>query len=306
MPRWISFSCSNKLLVNTRIASRQIGSRLRGIHRTCRRVGRTAGLAWLRGMAPGWRKPAHASFILDGNRRYAVREGLECLRQGHQKGSERFMELLEYCFIYGIRFVSVYALSLDNLKRSKEEVAALVDFARVISDRLADPNSLVHRIGCRVRIIGNCEVLPEATRDAIDRVERATEGYSAMTLFLSGAYDGREELVRAANRCAFKASQTAAKTTAKTEYASSTITVETLNRHMYVRDHDTNVPPVDLVVRTGGARRLSGFLMWDTTHAEIHFTPVLWPEFDEYEFLRALQSFDVRVASSQEVHMRYA
>jgi undecaprenyl diphosphate synthase len=261
------------------------------------RTTRAVGLPVLRSMAATWAKPVHAAFILDGNRRYAVNEKLATCRKGHEIGTQRFYGLIELCHRYGVRNLSVYAFSIENFKRSQEEIHAILDILRIALDDMAAPGSTVHRLGCRVRVIGDREMVPEEVRAAIDRAEAATRHLTGMTVFISVAYDGREDIVQAARRCVEEARGAGD--------AASAITIEAMTRHMYLRAHDAGVPPVDLVVRTGGARRLSSFLLWDASHAELHFDPVLWPAFGEFEFLQALGRFNEREVSSQAVNVQY-
>lgn len=267
----------------------RVGTLAHGAQAAVSRTARTVGLPVLRRMAASWVKPMHAAFILDGNRRYAVHEKLATCRKGHEMGTQRFYGLIELCHRYGIPNLSVYAFSIENFQRSQEEITAILDILRLALDDMAAPGSVVHRLGCRVRVIGDRAMVPAEVGAAIERAERATGHHTAMTVFISVAYDGREDIVHAARQCA----------------AEGAITMEAMTRHMYLRAHDAGVPPVDLIVRTGGAKRLSSFLMWDASHAEIHFDPVLWPSFGEFEFLRALREFDARVASSQAVNLHY-
>ena len=252
-------------------------------------------LLWgLRRLEPAWAKPRHAAFILDGNRRYAVKAKLPACRMGHQIGARRFHELIEYCRRYGIRNLAVYAFSIENFSRSEKEISAILDIVRSTCDGILDPENDVHRVGCRLRVIGDRSLVPEAVRASIEQAEECTKHHSAMTVFMSVAYDGREEIARAVRRCV-------------TELRNNDdrITIADLSRAMYIRAHAVDVPPVDLIVRTGGARRLSSFLMWDSSHAEIHFDDTLLPDFGEVEFLRALAAFNRRVRSSQAIQLNY-
>lgn len=268
------------------------------------KAARAVALPVLRRMASTWNKPVHAAFILDGNRRYAVDAKLATCRMGHEMGTQRFYGLIELCQRYGIPNLSVYAFSIENFQRSPKEITAILDIVRIALDDMAAPGSLVHRLGCRVRVIGDRAMVPAEVRAAIDRAERVTRHHSAMTVFISVAYDGREDIVQAARQCVAEAMERPGRSRSAASVASS-ITIEAMTRHMYLRAHDAGVPPVDFIVRTGGAKRLSSFLMWDASHAEIHFDPVLWPAFGELEFLRSLGEFNKREASSQAVNLQY-
>jgi undecaprenyl diphosphate synthase len=248
----------------------------------------------LRRGVQSWAKPRHAAFILDGNRRFALQAKLPACRMGHERGAARFLELIAHCHRYGINNLSVYALSIENFSRSEKEIAAILDIVRSTCDDMLDPASIVNRLGCRLRVIGDRRLVPDDVRRSIARAEEHTRNHTAMTLFMSVAYDGREEIVRAARRCV-----------ADQGKVGRGITIADLAREMYLRAHGVDVPPVDFVVRTGGARRLSSFLMWDSSHAEIYFDDTLWPDFGEYHFLRALAAFNQRIESSQASDLQY-
>lgn len=272
---------------------------------------RAVELAKLRRKASTWARPVHAAFILDGNRRYAVNAKLATCRMGHEMGMQRFYDLVELCHQYGIQHLSVYSFSIENFKRSQKELTAIFDILRVGFDDMAAPDSVVNRLGCRVRVIGDRSMVPAEVQAAIERAERATEHHTAMTVFFTVAYDGRDDIVQAAKKCVAEAVREAVQSTSSpsedaiASAVTSAITMEAMTRHMYLRAHEAEVPPVDFVVRVGGGKRLSSFLMWDVTHAELHFDPVLWPAFSELEFLRALREFDRREASSQAMKLHY-
>lgn len=251
-------------------------------------------LRMLRRVEHRWTKPKHAAFILDGNRRFALKAKLPTCRMGHERGAARFLELIAHCHRYGINNLSVYAFSIENFSRSEREIAAILDIVRSTCDSMLDPTSIVNRMGCRLRVVGDRSLVPEDVRLSIARAEEHTRNHTVMTVFMSVAYDGREEIVRAARRCV-----------ADERRVCLGITMADMAREMYVRAHGIDVPPVDLVVRTGGARRLSSFLMWDSSHAEIYFDDTLWPDFGEYHFLRALAAFNQRIESSQASDLHY-
>jgi undecaprenyl diphosphate synthase len=275
------------------IVGQRVSRVVRRGRQTLIKAGHQAALPVLQRLAASWTKPKHAAFILDGSRRYAVKQDLRTCRMGHERGAERFYQLISLCHRYGIPNLSVYAFSIENFKRSPEEIDALLDILRRTMEEMRQPENIVNRLGVRVCIIGDRNYVPPAVREAIERVEEHTRGHQGMRLFMSVAYDGREELVQAARRCAGGATDGHA------------ITMEEISRNTYLRTHVPEVPRVDFIVRTGGCKRLSSFLMWDATHAEIYFTEKLWPEFDEYEFLRALMSFASQVQSSQVANIQY-
>jgi len=224
--------------------------------------------------------PRHLGLIMDGNRRFARDHGL-IIEEGHLKGKEKLEELLNWCLEVGIRILTVYALSTENLNRPAEEVSQLMDmFAEAFRDISTDPR--VHKHHIHVAAIGNRAVLRQDVVDAIDLAERSTKDYSDYFYNVAIAYGGREEIVQAIRRLA-------------TQVSAGTLKPEEIDdRKVSENLYTANLPDPDLVLRTSGEERISNFLLWQVAYAELYFSDVLWPGLTKTDFLRAIRAFQLR------------
>jgi short-chain Z-isoprenyl diphosphate synthase len=228
--------------------------------------------------------PKHVGLIIDGNRRWARKVGLENPSLGHRHGAEHVGDALTWCEDVGIRHVTVFVCSTENLlRRGQEEIANLMRaIEEVISANLSEPDR-----GWQVHVAGRLDLLPTSTARALEQAQHATrESTTGRHVTLAVGYGGRQEIVDAAR--SLLASR-ADSTTSLPELA-ETLTVDDLAPHLYTKGQ----PDVDLVIRTSGERRLSNWLLWQTTHAELYFSDKYWPEFGEVDFLRALHAFASR------------
>ena len=219
----------------------------------------------------------HIAFIMDGNGRWAKARGLP-RTEGHRAGAETVRRVLGYCRDAGIRYLTLYAFSVENWKRPKEEVETLM---HLLVAYLASEEKTFHENQVRIRYMGRKSDLPAEVREALDRVEAATAAYERQ-LILCLSDGGRTEITHAA--------QEIARQVARGELDPEAITEETLARNLYLPD----VPDPDLIVRTSGEMRLSNFLLWQASYAELYVTPVLWPDFGEADFQAALDAFSRR------------
>ncbi len=224
--------------------------------------------------------PRHLAIIMDGNRRFAEARGLD-VRNGHEKGRDTLEELLNWCLDLGIRILTVYALSTENLSRPSEEIEGLMDlFDRSLRQIAVDER--VHRHRIRVRVIGNRELLAPHVREAIDIAEAATRDYSDYLYNVALGYGGRDEIVQAIRALAREVSEG--------KLTPEAIDSEAVSRHLYTRD----LPDPDLIFRTSGEERISNFLLWQSAYSELYFSDVLWPGLTHLEFLRAIRTFQLR------------
>lgn len=219
----------------------------------------------------------HLAIIMDGNGRWAKARGLP-RTEGHRAGGETVRRVLQYCRNAGIRYLTLYAFSVENWKRPKEEVDALMN---LLVAYLAGEESMLHQNQVRLRIMGRREDLPERAQAALKHVEEATAHYDRQ-LILCLSYGGRTEIVTAAQRLAQRV--------AAGELSPEAIDEAAFAEQLYLPD----VPDPDLIVRTSGEMRLSNFLLWQASYAELYVTPVLWPDFSEADFKAALDSFEQR------------
>jgi short-chain Z-isoprenyl diphosphate synthase len=232
-----------------------------------------------------WPAPRHVGVILDGNRRYARRRGLTDLREVYRLGAQKLDDVLDWCAELHIPAVTLWVCSTDNLGRSSEQVSGILAAVEAKLKALAhDPQ--LQRQQVRVQAIGRLELLPASTVAAIRAAEAATERYAAITLTIAVAYGGREEIADAVRD--LLASE--AKRGAELADVIARVTPAAISRHLYV----ANLPDPELIIRTSGEIRLSGFLLWQSAYSEFYFSDVYWPAFRKIDFLRALRAFQQR------------
>jgi short-chain Z-isoprenyl diphosphate synthase len=229
--------------------------------------------------------PRHIGVILDGNRRFARRQGVTDARAIYELGARKLDDVLEWCGELAIPAVTLWVFSTDNLGRRPDEVGGILGAIEAKLRALAD-DPQIHRRRVRVRAIGNIGVLPEQTAAAIEAASDATAGYDAMTLTIAVAYGGREEIAHAVRALL----ATEAEKGASLAEAIARVTPEAIAEHLYT----AGSPDPDLIIRTSGEVRLSGFLLWQSVYSEFYFSDVYWPAFRKVDFLRALRSFQHR------------
>ena len=231
------------------------------------------------GLKPDFPVPQHVAIIMDGNGRWAERSGLERLR-GHEAGVESVRDIVEACTEWPIEHLTLYAFSAENWQRPDLEVAGLMAF---LAHFLAAEEPNMVRNGVRLRAIGDLDSLPEEVRAQLRATEQATAAGSKLTLRLALSYGGRQEIVDAAKRLAG-------------EVAAGTLAADAIDTQRFSAAlYDSEMPDPDLVIRTAGEQRLSNFLLWQASYAELHFSDALWPEFRRDHLLAALRDFHGRV-----------
>lgn len=222
--------------------------------------------------------PEHIAIIMDGNGRWAQARGLE-RGEGHKAGVAAVREAITTCNDIGVRYLTIYSFSTENWKRPAGEVKGLMDlFAKTMDAEL------MGLMGEDVRIVllGDVERLPLATRTIFKQAQKRSAGNKGMTLAIAVNYGSRAEITRAAAELA--------QDVADGKIAPSDIDDEALTSKLYTAD----MPDPDLLIRTSGELRLSNFLLWQLAYSEFYVSDVLWPDFDRYELLRALLSFQKR------------
>jgi short-chain Z-isoprenyl diphosphate synthase len=229
--------------------------------------------------------PRHIGIILDGNRRHGRSKGITEPRELYDLGANKLDEVLDWCAELGISTVTLWVFSTDNFRRPAAEVSGILASIGAKLAALAD-DPAIHRRRVRVRAIGCLELLPEPVLAAIAAAERATCGYDGLDLNIAVAYGGRQEIADAV-RALLNGMVDKQTTLAE---AIDRITPETIADHLYT----AGLPDPDLIIRTSGEIRLSGFLLWQSAHSEFYFTDVLWPAFRKIDFLRAIRSFQLR------------
>lgn len=219
----------------------------------------------------------HLGVIMDGNRRWAKSRGLQSF-QGHDKGADAFVNLCDWCGHAGIGYLTVYAFSTENWKRSQLEVGHIFKLLeRFFKEKIE--HCLKNEI--RIRVIGERSRFDEKTMQVIREAEERTKDCNKLNVQIALSYGGRDEIIRAVKKIA-------------QEVASNRQAVEEISEDAFGSYLDTaGMPDVDLVIRTGGVenRRLSNFLLWQTAYAELYFSELLWPEFSKEEFDKALEYY---------------
>ena len=231
------------------------------------------------------RVPQHVAVILDGNRRFAREHDLDSSLAAHRIGAEKLDELLEWCDELSIPVVTVWALSMDNLKRDPEELSQLVD---VISGKLRSfTNPGPKRWAPRsIHAMGRLEALPESMRVTIADAQARTADNGAMRLNIALGYDGREEITQAVRSLLLdRADQEVS-----LRDVANQLTSDEIASWLYSKED----PDPDLIIRTSGELRLSGFMLWQSAYSELYFCDALWPAFRKVDFLRALRSYQQR------------
>jgi len=222
--------------------------------------------------------PQHVALIMDGNRRWARKRGLSSLR-GHFIGEERIEPVVDRAIELGIKHLTFWAFSTENWKRSKREVQFLLKLFR---ENLSKTVSHFHQKNVRVRVIGNLSMFPKDIQEETLRWIKKTKDNSKITVNLALSYGGRDELLRAVNRLV--------KEIRNSKFEIRNLTAETFAQYL-----DTaGQPDPDLMIRTGGVSRLSGFMLWQMEYAEFYFTDTFWPDFTVEEFDQALAVYQRR------------
>lgn len=224
--------------------------------------------------------PGHVAVILDGNRRWAKRQN-DKPEEGHRAGALKVSEFLQWCDEFGIKHVTLYLLSLDNLKgRSHDELHELFSIIDALACTLSESKTW------RLHHVGSPEQLPHSLVESIDAACAGTQNNTGLNVNLAIGYGGRVEIIDAIKSIACDAAKHGESIGAFVDE----LTPELISEHLYTRGQ----PDPDLVLRTSGEQRLSDFLLWQSAHSELYFADVLWPDFRRVDFVRALRSFAQR------------
>jgi short-chain Z-isoprenyl diphosphate synthase len=229
--------------------------------------------------------PRHVGIILDGNRRHGRSRGVTEPEAVYRLGAEKLDEILDWCAELGIPTVTLWVFSTENFRRPEAEVLGI--FAAIAAKLAAlceDP--AIHRRRVRLRAIGRLDLVPPAVVEAITKAERATAAYDGIDLNIAVAYGGRQEIVDAVRALLADMGEGGV----DLAEAAAKVTAESIAEHLYT----AGLPDPDLIIRTSGETRLSGFLLWQSVHSEFYFTEALWPALRKVDFLRAVRSFQER------------
>ncbi len=237
---------------------------------------------WLHNQIKNGSMPQHIAVIMDGNRRWAKKRGL-LPWLGHRYGAKKAREFLNWCLDLGIKTVTLYVFSTENFLRTPEEVNELMKIIEEEVIKAFDDDSL-KRNKVRVKILGKKELLPPSLRDKLERLEKSTEQHDKHFLNIAIAYGGRMEIVDAVRNIV-------------RDVLTGKLTIEQISeaeieKRLYT-SHLPNPYP-DLVIRTSGEERLSGFLLWQSAYSELYFIDVYWPDFRKIDLWRAIRTYQKR------------
>lgn len=229
------------------------------------------------------RIPTHVAIIMDGNGRWAAKRGLPKMA-GHNAGMLAMKEIVKASDILGVKYLTVYAFSTENWKRSQEEVGGIFKLVvKYVDSELAE----LHQNNVKVKILGDYKVVPKVAVDRLEKSLETTQNNTGLQFNIALNYGSRAEIVRAVNN--IKKDVENGSLTTDIE-----ITEEIIGRYLYTGDENGNIPDPDLIIRTSGEERLSNFMLWQSAYSEFEFTDVLWPDFTPQEYERLIEQYQKR------------
>ncbi|KAK4764019.1 hypothetical protein SAY87_013457 [Trapa incisa] len=236
--------------------------------------------------------PDHIAFIMDGNRRFAKKRHL-LEGDGHKAGYESLISILNYCYQLGVKYITVYAFSIENFKRQPEEVQLLMDLMVEKIEDLLRNGSIVDKYGMRLYFVGNLGLLSSTVRAAAEKAMQATAHNSRAVLLICVAYTSSNEMVHAVNQAIRKNEFDSV----EEEHIEKVpmIKINDIKRHMYM----SVAPDPDIVIRSSGETRLSNFLLWQTAYSPLYSPTALWPEISIWHLIWVVLDFQRKYAYLQ-------
>ena len=222
--------------------------------------------------------PAHIAIIMHGNRRWARQKNLD-IREGHKKGAETLEKIAKYCNKIGIKYLTVYAFSTENWKRSSEEVGALMI---LLQNYLNDFSKRANTENIKIKVLGDISVLSKGMQNSINKAIERTKENTGLTLNIAFNYGGRAEITYALKQIAEKIKNN--------ELSIDDISEDLISNHLYTKGQ----PDPDLLIRTSGELRTSNFLPWQIAYTEFYFDNKYWPDFSEEDLLKAIEIYEGR------------
>ena len=222
--------------------------------------------------------PKHVAIIMDGNRRWAKEKGLDP-KLGHKAGAETLEKIASYANEIGLKYLTVYAFSTENWKRTKEEVGALMVLLRNYLDKFLNKESLRN---IKIRVLGNIENLDEGLKNSINKIVEKSKNNTGLTLNIAFNYGGRDEIVRAVKNIS-------------TQVKNNELDLQSIDEKLVSDNlYTSGEPDPDLLIRPGGELRISNFLLWQLAYTEFLFVDKYWPDFSEDDLLEAISIFETR------------
>lgn len=228
------------------------------------------------------RLPEHVAIILDGNRRWAKYHFL-ANKGAHAIGADKAEQLLTWIYDLRIKITTLYVLSIENLERDKKELNDIFELLGLKLEKLYT-DSRIHERQMKIKAIGNIDALPKSIKEILFKLEKETNHYDLTFLNIAIAYGGQQELVEAIRKIAYDVE--------KKELQISDINEQSIDSYLYTSHLPQ--PEPDLILRTSGEKRLSGFLLWQSAYSELVFMDVFWPEFRKIDLMRAIRTFQRR------------
>ncbi|MFC5993899.1 isoprenyl transferase [Pseudonocardia hispaniensis] len=235
----------------------------------------------LRRRLEGATRPRHVALMLDGNRRWARDSGLVDVNDGHRAGAAKIADLLEWCRAADVEVVTLFLLSTDNLSRAADELEPLLGIIADVVDELSGPLR-----PWQLRVVGALELLPTEIAHRLSAAAARTVGRPGLQVNVAVGYGGRQEIADAVRKLLLQHAETGT----TIEELAEVLDVDHIAAHLYT----SGQPDPDLIIRTSGEQRLSGFLLWQSAHSEFWFCEAYWPEFRRVDFLRALRDYAAR------------
>ena len=226
--------------------------------------------------------PVHVAVIMDGNGRWAQKNKVNRV-QGHNAGMLAMKEIIKRADILSIKYLTVYAFSTENWKRSAEEVGGIFGLlVKYVASELEE----LHNNNVKVKILGDYSQIPKTAVNSIEKALETTKNNTGLQFNIALNYGSRQEIIRATKKIAELVSGGQLK--------SEEITEETIAKYLYTGDENGNVPDPDLIIRTSGEERISNFLLWQAAYSEFAFTDSLWPDFTPDEFENIIEEYTTR------------
>jgi len=230
--------------------------------------------------------PHHIAIIMDGNGRWATKRALP-RSAGHAVGAETFRRIATYCKDIGIEYLSVYAFSTENWKRSEDEIETIMD---LLEKYLYESLEKMERDRVKMKFLGDTTVLSPKLQSLIAETEEVSKRFEGVQVNVCLNYGSRDEILRAAQRYAEEMIAQTTEATTQENQTPPPLTEETFSKYLYTAD----IPDPDLIIRPSGEMRLSNFLLWQSAYSEYYFTDTLWPDFTEQELDRAIVVYQNR------------
>ena len=233
-----------------------------------------------RGLNPE-KMPKHVALIMDGNRRFSKLQGNIDVVKGHEIGVDTLEKVLDWSIELGIEIITAYAFSTENFNRPQHEVEGLMSLFVINFKRLVT-HEKIHKNEVRVKVVGRTELLPDNVKEAIHDAEESTKHYTKRLFNIAIGYDGRLEIIDSFKKII--------KDVQDGKISIDDVDEDLVSQNLYTEGLDDP----NLIIRTSGEERLSGFLLWQSSYSELYFCETLWPELRKVDFIRAIRSYQAR------------